>query len=155
MLFSFIMVSCEMEYAYYFSIWNLSEGDTINIRMSYTIEYKIYYKEINPLGDFIGDTIFKLPPSPEGNSMIFYLNEKKYIGDYKQDGITPIWEYIKFIKIGNRILDDAEWKDEKKWEHRVTNNDDGFYCRYSLKITGDSFPDSSLNKNKRGTPLLK
>lgn len=146
-LTSLLLTSCEdvsKHYSYEFIISNyMADDKPVYVELSCPYNYNIISndgkmivnKEIQER-----DTILQV--TPLGNRRILFQMEmndnSSFTGNYKKDGIIPVWEYIKSIKVGDEVLKKENWKRTNQWTHdiEVVENIDNIYVisRYQLQI---------------------
>lgn len=102
---------------------NPADGKPVYVELSCPYNYTI-----NNNGDEIveesfqgKDTILQMQPSSY-KRILFQMeinDNSSFTGDYKKDGIVPVWEYIKSIKVGDEVLKEENWKNSNRWNHEV------------------------------------
>lgn len=144
-LITFCILSCVGNGGYWFEINNYTDSAVTIITnqwpSNYTNPNANNYRikaDTDSVKNYVwtkNDMVYVLPEHTTfgaGVQMEFYWDDNDLSGNPEADGVIPLWNIIKEIKIGNRNLSPEIWSNKNKW---IINNYSDIEITYSLNIS--------------------
>ena len=137
-----ILISCEHEYTYCFTINNSTDDSmqvmTTPIISNYRLQiHNVSYQSPQNQGfsyyyDHPTNTEFTIPPMASLSAMISWYSRQSMSSIPERDGIVPLWSIIENLSVNDIQIDSEYWKKESKWRKQVISD---IVTLYTLDIT--------------------